>query len=258
MLRDKLGGMTRAQRTATLATLAGHDGVRTLTALYDAGSGNLDKWRKGLGEAGTAAEVAARKQSNFKGKLENLKGSIETAAIAIGTKMLPALTKAAKDLTNVINDPKLTGGEKFQKIAEMAGKAFEKAIPILADKAAQAAPVVAGAFVKGFLGCWCMGTARYRRVLAVQDGWSARVHEGRCCGWGSDEQRSGHRDGHGRSEGQAARADEGLGSSARPDARCGYCSGGRQEASGRCREGQTGPGGSEDQVNASAREREPA
>ena len=120
MLRNRLGDMTKAQRTATLATLAGTDGVRTLTALYDAGAARLDKWEKGLGKTGTAAEVAAKKQDNLKGKLENLKGSIETAAIAIGTKMLPALTKAAEKVTEVINDPKLTGAEKFERLGKMA------------------------------------------------------------------------------------------------------------------------------------------
>ena len=75
MLRGRLGDMTKAQRTATLATLAGSDGVRFLNAIYDAGQPRLDKWEKGLRKQGTAAEVAARKQDNFRGKLENLKGS---------------------------------------------------------------------------------------------------------------------------------------------------------------------------------------
>lgn len=151
MLRDKLGGMTAAQRTAALATLAGTDGVRTLSALYDAGPAKLDKWAKGLGKAGTAAKVAAEKQDNLKGKLENLQGSIETAAIALGTKMLPALTKAAEKVTDIINDPKLSGSEKLNKLAKMAGDAFSKGLSIAADKAAQIAPKVANAFVNGFL-----------------------------------------------------------------------------------------------------------
>ena len=96
------------------------------------------------------------KQDNLKGKLENLKGSIETAAIAIGTRMLPALTKAAEDITKIINDPKLTDAKKFELLAEKAGKAFEAAIPIIANAAAKAAPVVAKSFVEGFLaaGVW--------------------------------------------------------------------------------------------------------
>jgi TP901 family phage tail tape measure protein len=156
MLRDRLGGMTKAQRLATLATLAGTDGVRTLTALYDAGAPRLSKWERGLAKQGTAADVAAQKQDNFRGKLENLKGSIETAAIAIGTKMLPTLTRAAERVTDIINDPKLTSAEKFTRLANMVGNAFGKAIPLIADAAAKAAPIAAGAFVKGFLaaGVW--------------------------------------------------------------------------------------------------------
>lgn len=156
MLRSRLGGMSAAQRTSNLAMLAGTDGIRTLAALYDAGGPRVRRWAKGLEESGTAAEVAATKQDNLKGKLEQLRGSVETAAIAIGTKMLPTLTRAVEKVTAVINDPKLTNAEKFQRLAEMMGEAFQKAIPVIADSAAKAAPVVAGAFVKGFLaaGVW--------------------------------------------------------------------------------------------------------
>lgn len=103
MLRGKLGGMTKAQRTATLATLAGTDGVRTLTALYDAGPKKLDKWSKGLERQGTAAEVAKRKQDNLLGNLEQLKGSLETLAIIVGSALIPPLTEFAKQLTQVAN-----------------------------------------------------------------------------------------------------------------------------------------------------------
>jgi hypothetical protein len=102
MLREKTEGMTRAQRIHTFATLAGTDGVRTLTALYDAGRPKLDKWRKGLGESGTAAEVAKKKQDNLAGAWEQFKGALETAQITLGTKLLPTMKTAVQDVTRFV------------------------------------------------------------------------------------------------------------------------------------------------------------
>jgi hypothetical protein len=103
MLRSRLGGMTKAQRTATLATLAGTDGVRTLTALYDAGPKVLAGYARGLGKQGSAAEVAAKKQANLAGKVEQLKGSFDTLKIVLGTALIPVLTVGAEKATGFVN-----------------------------------------------------------------------------------------------------------------------------------------------------------
>ncbi len=124
MLRKKTEGMTRAQRTATFATLAGTDGVRTLSSLYAAGPARLDKWRKGLDKSGTAAKVAAEKQDNLKGKLENLQGSIETLAISVGQSLIPPLVDGAEKLTKFINQMQTGKG---------AGGKFADAVERLAD-----------------------------------------------------------------------------------------------------------------------------
>lgn len=103
MLRDRLGGMTKAQRTATLAQVAGTDGVRTLLAIMDAGPKRLKKYADGVHKTGTASEVAKKKQDNFAGKLEQLKGSLETLGIIVGTTLLPPLTALAVKLTSFAN-----------------------------------------------------------------------------------------------------------------------------------------------------------
>lgn len=103
MLRKKLGEQGQAQRTATLATLAGTDGVRTLTALYDAGPAKLSKYAEGLNKQGTAAEVAKRKQDNLAGSLEQLGGSVETIGIQVGSVLIPKLTSGADTLTKFVN-----------------------------------------------------------------------------------------------------------------------------------------------------------
>ena len=56
--------------------LAGTDGMRALLALYDAGPKKMAGSRRSLEKKGTAAEVAAKKQDNFKGKLEQLRGRL--------------------------------------------------------------------------------------------------------------------------------------------------------------------------------------
>ncbi len=127
MLRGRLDGMTAAQRTATLATLAGTDGVRTLTALYDAGPAKLDAWSRGLGKAGTAAAVAREKQNNLAGAIEQLKGSWETLQIIVGTKLIPVLTVATRWLTGLLNEMQTGQGaggmiaDAFGRVAAAAG-----------------------------------------------------------------------------------------------------------------------------------------
>lgn len=134
MLRDKLGGMTKAQRTATLAQLAGTDGVRTLTALYDAGPKRLDKWAAGLDKSGTAAETAAKKQDNLKGKVEQMKGSLETLGIIVGTALIPPLTSFVKKVTEVAN----TVGTAFGKLPQ----GTQQAIVAMVGLAAAIGPVL--------------------------------------------------------------------------------------------------------------------
>jgi TP901 family phage tail tape measure protein len=108
-LRDKLGGMTKAQRTATEAVLAGSYGQSTLQALYAAGPAKLKRYEQGLNDTGFAARLAAKNQDNLQGKIENLKGSLETAGIQLGEGLLPGLTKGAEKATAAINDLAASG-----------------------------------------------------------------------------------------------------------------------------------------------------
>lgn len=112
MLRERLGGLTKEQRLQAATTLVGTDGMRALLALYDAGPRKIKDFEQGLARHGTAAEVAAKKQDNLKGKLENLQGSLETAAIVIGTEMIPVLQDAAVDLTDFVNRAAASGDIK--------------------------------------------------------------------------------------------------------------------------------------------------
>jgi TP901 family phage tail tape measure protein len=156
-LQRATADMTKAERTKAFAILAGTDGFRTLSSLYDAGVGTLKRYAAANREQGTAAEVAAKKTDNLAGDTEELSGAWETFQITIGTKVTPILrdltqaaTDAVKVVTEIFNDKNLSGGEKFQKIVELAIEAGIKGFEELTKAAVKAAPRVAEAFAKGF------------------------------------------------------------------------------------------------------------
>lgn len=139
MLGDKLGGLTKQQRLQAATTLVGTDGMRALLALYDTGAPKLEKFGRGLKEQGTAAQVAAEKQDNLKGRLENLQGSIETAGIKLGTRFLPMLEKGAIKATEFVNGLVASGG--LDKFADGLEDAFRVVGEVLGDIVGFARPI---------------------------------------------------------------------------------------------------------------------
>jgi TP901 family phage tail tape measure protein len=131
MLFERLHKLTPQQREAAAATIAGSDGMRTLLAMYDGGRKQADFYTHSLRRQGSAAEVAARNQDNFKGKLENFKGSVETAAISLGSKLLPTLTRWATRGTEFVN--KLDSSGKISSFADTVTKGFGVAEHVFGD-----------------------------------------------------------------------------------------------------------------------------
>lgn len=117
MLRTKTEGMTKAQRAALFATVAGQDGIRTLLALYDAGPTKLDKFAAGLDKQGSAARTAARMQDNLAGQWERITGQIETLAIRIGDRLLPIVSAALSKLEDLLGFVDKLAAAKSPKIA---------------------------------------------------------------------------------------------------------------------------------------------
>lgn len=118
-LRSAFGNLTKEQFTNKAGVIAGSDAIRTLYALYKAGPDTLQGYIDKQHETGLAAEVAAEKQDNLKGKIENLKGSLETAGIALGEGLLPGLTEGAEKLTDTINEMAASG--ELEKIGKDLG-----------------------------------------------------------------------------------------------------------------------------------------
>lgn len=128
MLGDKLGGLTKKQRLAAAATIAGTDGMRALLALYDQGPGKAAKFAKANEQSGTAARTAADKTNNLEGNLQKLKAQIDALAISAGDTLVPAFTKAAKAATKFFDDYRkhksgTTGGDTHSIFEDMIGGA---------------------------------------------------------------------------------------------------------------------------------------
>ena len=102
VLRRVTDDMTKAERTKTFAVLAGTDGFRTLSALYDAGASKLRNYARANEESGTAAETARTKTDNLAGDVEELSGAYETLQIQVGTLLTPVMRELTQAGTEAI------------------------------------------------------------------------------------------------------------------------------------------------------------
>lgn len=108
-VRQAFGDLTKEQFLNKAGVIAGSDAARALFAIYKAGPEGMARYLDAQKEVGTAAETAATKQDNLRGKVENLMGSLETAGIQFGEGLLPGLTEGAEKLTETINEMAASG-----------------------------------------------------------------------------------------------------------------------------------------------------
>ena len=99
VLKDKLGGMTDAQKIATLHELFGNDAMKVGNLLMIDGAAGVDAMKAKMEAANGVSATAALMQSGYNTALENAKGSVEALQITIGSALLPVLTDL---LNNVI------------------------------------------------------------------------------------------------------------------------------------------------------------
>jgi TP901 family phage tail tape measure protein len=126
-LRDKLGGLTQAQRNAALAQIFGTDAIRAASVLYDQGAQGIQGWIDKTNDAGYAARTAQIQTNNLAGDLERLKGSLETLAIQSGSGAnggLRVLTKAANGLVDSFGRLPPMVGSSITVLAGLSGAAL--------------------------------------------------------------------------------------------------------------------------------------
>lgn len=102
-LRDKLGGLTQAQRDSTLATIFGSDAIRGANVLYNQGAGGIASWTSKVDDSGYAAETAALKTDNLAGDLERLGGAFDTALIGAGSSANDTLRLLTQTATGLVD-----------------------------------------------------------------------------------------------------------------------------------------------------------
>jgi TP901 family phage tail tape measure protein len=102
VLKDRLAGLSDAQRDAALKTIFGNDAIRVGIALYEGGGSAIRDWTANVNDAGNAARTGATLNDNLKGSLAQLGANFQTAAIQVGEKFLPVIRKGSDELGNFV------------------------------------------------------------------------------------------------------------------------------------------------------------
>lgn len=115
VLKDKLGGLTDAEKQMALKTMFGTDAVRAATIAMNEGADGANNMQAAIDKV-SAAQVAAEKLNNLKGAVEALSGSWETLQIKVGTAVLPVLTTLVKWIDKLVD--KLSNSQGLQKFLD--------------------------------------------------------------------------------------------------------------------------------------------
>ena len=115
VLKDKLGGLSDAEKQMALKTMFGTDAVRAATIAMNEGADGANNMQAAIDKV-TVAEVAAEKMNNLKGAVEVLRGSFETFQKTLGTAVLPVLTTFVKWLDKLVD--RINNSQGFQKFLD--------------------------------------------------------------------------------------------------------------------------------------------
>lgn len=102
-LKEKLGGLTQAQRDSALAQIFGSDAIRSANVLYQQGGKGIQDWINKVNDAGYASKTAGDLTDNLSGDIERLKGSLETMAIESGSGANGGLRVLVKSLEALVD-----------------------------------------------------------------------------------------------------------------------------------------------------------
>lgn len=102
-LKDKLGGLSAAERDAALQAIFGSDAMRAATIMMNSGSEGLASYIAATNDQESAQRLANSQMSEGSLAIEEMKGSLETAAITIGQTLAPVITKVAEFITELAN-----------------------------------------------------------------------------------------------------------------------------------------------------------
>lgn len=114
ILRDKLSGLTDAQRQNALGWIFGSDAIRAATVLYDEGADGIQSWIDRVNDSGYAAKQAAARVDNLEGDFGKLNATIDKAFIRTGSAANDTLRDMVQIITSLIDgyaelDPSVQG-----------------------------------------------------------------------------------------------------------------------------------------------------
>jgi TP901 family phage tail tape measure protein len=123
-LRDRLGGLTDAQRNSAEAIIFGTRAINGANVLYEEGQKGIQKWTSAVDDSGFAAQQAAGKMNNLKGDWSKLNAAIQSDFIdsASGANdVLRELTQLATGAAKGIGDIPTPALEAGLAIAGVVG-----------------------------------------------------------------------------------------------------------------------------------------
>ena len=106
-LQSRLGGLSEAERSAALGRIFGNEQIQAANILYRDGADGVAEWTAQVDDSGYAAETAAIKMDNLKGRWEEFTGALEANLIIQGEGTegpLSALLEGATELLNLTGE----------------------------------------------------------------------------------------------------------------------------------------------------------
>ncbi|RDU35482.1 phage tail tape measure protein [Neobacillus piezotolerans] len=97
ILQDAMKDLNNEQRQVYLNAMFGTDAIRAGNILFKEGAKGINDMADAMDKI-KAADVAAEKLNNLKGKMEELSGAFETGLISLGDALLPVISKAVEGL----------------------------------------------------------------------------------------------------------------------------------------------------------------
>lgn len=102
VLRTALVNLNPKDRGDALKEMFGSDAIRAGNILFKEGAEGINAMATAMGKI-KAADVAAEKLNNLKGKMEELKGAFETGLISVGEALTPTISKIVEVLQKLVD-----------------------------------------------------------------------------------------------------------------------------------------------------------
>lgn len=145
-LQNSLKGLNNEQRQTKLYEMFGSDAIRAGNILFKEGAKGIEDMAAAMGKV-KAADVAAERMNNLKGKMEELKGAFETGLISLGDALLPIITKVVAGLQKLVDkfNSLSPGMQKFIAIGGLVAAVMTGIVAAIGIAIA-----IAGSAVTGF------------------------------------------------------------------------------------------------------------